>query len=204
MKFAPLLFFALVGWTFLGAIGIVLSLARNRRAEARKHASWLAAVLGLYVVVLLLLSIVQPRRTIRMGQDRCFDTMCFAVVAAEEVPGFEAGMGDAGRVVRVAIRVSNHGGPATSDDLIRAYLIDARGRRWDPMPGLSGNLLTARVAGGSHILSQPMFRVGSDAGSLGLVFTHGPWQPRRLMLGDSDSLGHRAEVVPLAVVQQAR
>ena len=86
-----------------------------------------------------------------------------------------------------------------SEGRIEAYLIDSRGRIWEPLAGLSGNRLSGRVAGGSQMLSQPMFRVAKDSMGLGLVFTHGSWHPRRLVVGDSDSLGHRRTVVGLGL-----
>jgi hypothetical protein len=195
MKFTGLLFFAVVGWTGLGAIGIALSLARGRRAEALKHAAWLAAVAGVYLIILFAVSVVQPQRLIPMGQDQCFDKMCFAVVGFDEVPSLV--VGDSGRVVRVNIRVSNQGHSANSDSLVRAYLLDGSGRTWEPLPGLSGNRLTARVAAGAEMLSQPMFRVAQDSESLSLVFTHGHWQAGSLTIGDSDSLAHKPDAVPL-------
>jgi hypothetical protein len=202
MKLTGLLLFAVVGWTTIGATGIVLSIAHNRRAEAMKNAAWLAAVDGLYLIVLLTVSIVQPQRKIGIGQDQCFDRMCFAVGKVDEVPGLVAG--NSSRVVRVTVRVANHGSSADEDSLIRAYLIDSKGRIWGPLPGLSGNRLTARVAAGSEMLSQPMFRVDNDSTALGLVFTHGDWQRGRLTIGDSDSLAHKPDVVPLEVAPAKR
>jgi len=206
MKLTELLFFAVVGWTGIGAIGTVLSLARGRRAEAMKHIAWLAAVLSLYLIILLTVSILQPRKLVPIGQDQCFDEMCFAVVNFDEIPPLTAAVqaGDASRVIQVTIRVANRGRSAHSESLIRAYLIDSKGRTWEPLPGLSGNPLTTRVAAGSQMLSQPMFRVSKDSASLSLVFTHGHWQPGRLVIGDSDSLAHKPAGVPLEVLPQAR
>ena len=47
------------------------------------------------------------------------------------------------------------------------------------------------------MVSQPVFAVAADATGLGLVFTHGRWQPGRLVIGDSDSLLHRRTAVKL-------
>ena len=195
MKLTGLLFFAVVGWTGLGAVGVLISLARGRRAEAIRHSAWLAAVLGLYLVILLTVSVVQPQRVLSIGQDQCFDKMCFAIVGADEVPGLITG--DTSRVVRVSVRVSNRGGSSNSDKLVRAYLTDSKNRIWLPLPGVSGNRLSARVAGGSEMFSQPMFRVASDSDSLALVFSHGNWQRGRLTIGDSDSIAHRPDLVQL-------
>jgi hypothetical protein len=195
MKVAELGLMAVAGWMAIGVAGTVVSLARGRREEAARHAAWIAVVAGAYLLVLLGVSATQRQRVVPMGRDQCFDDMCFAVEGVDEVPGLVAG--DAGRVVRVTVRVANHGHHAEAEGLIEAYLVDSKGREWEALPGLSGNRLNARVAGGSQMVSQPMFRVAGDSRGLGLVLTHGKWQPGRLVVGDSDSFGHRRTVVPL-------
>jgi hypothetical protein len=57
--------------------------------------------------------------------------------------------------------------------------------------------MTARVAGGGSVVSEPVFKVAGNATGLGLVLTHGRWQPGLLVIGDSDSLLHRRTVVAL-------
>jgi hypothetical protein len=195
MRVPELALLAVAGWIAIGVAGTAVSLARGRRDEAARHAAWIAVVAGAYLLVLLGVSAMQQQRAVPAGQDQCYDEMCFAVVGVDEVPGLIRG--DDGRVVRVTVRVSNHGHHAEAEGLIEAYLTDSKGREWLPLPGLSGNRLNARVAGGSEMLSQPMFHVARDSDGLGLVFTHGNWQPGRLVIGDSDSLGHRKTVVPL-------
>jgi hypothetical protein len=195
MRVAELVLLAVAGWITIGIAGTLLSLARGRGAEAARHAAWIAVVAGVYLLVLLGVSATQRQRVVPLGQDQCFDEMCFAVVGVEEVPGLVAG--DHGRVVRVTVRVANHGHQAEAEGQIEAYVVDSKGREWAPLAGLSGNRLNARVAGRSQMLSQPMFQVASDARGLGLVFTHGNWQPGRLVVGDSDSIGHAKTIVAL-------
>lgn len=195
MKVAEIVLVGVVGWCGIGAIGVLVSLARGRRAEAAKHSASIAAVAGIYLLVLLGVSEMQRQTVVAMGQAQCFGEMCFAVTGVDEVPGLVAG--DDGRVMRVAVRVSNRGKAAADENAIEAYLVDSRGREWGPLAGLSGNRLTGRVAGGAEMVSQPMFRVAMDSAGVGLVLTHGRWQWRRLLIGDSDSLGHKRTVVAL-------
>ena len=195
MKVTELLLYGVAGWSGIGVVGVGISLARRRRAEAKKHSAWIAAVAGVYLLVLLGVSLGQQQKAVAIGQDQCFEEMCFAVTAVDEVPGLV--VGDDSRVVRVTIRVTNRGSTSRADEAISAYIADSRGRKWEQLAGLSGNRLNARVASGGQMVSQPMFRVAKDAAALGLVFTHGAWQPRRLLIGDSDSLGHRKTMVAL-------
>ena len=107
MKIAELLLYAVAGWSAIGLLGTLLSLARGRRAEALKHAAWLAAVGGVYLLALLGVSTVQGQRVVPIGQDQCFGSMCFRVTAVDEVPGLVAGSTD--RIVRVRIAIANRG-----------------------------------------------------------------------------------------------
>jgi hypothetical protein len=117
------------------------------------------------------------------------------VTRVEEVPGFL--IRDGRRLLRVSVQVKNKGRKAQSEGLIRAYLQDAQGRRWEESSGVNGVGLTAKVAGGDLVVSEPVFKVAADASGLGLVLTHGRWQPGVLVIGDSDSLWHKRTVVDL-------
>jgi hypothetical protein len=148
-----------------------------------------------YLCVVIGVSLLQQRRVVAIGEPQCFDEMCFAVTRVEEVPGFL--IRDGRRLLRVSVQVKNKGRKAQSEGLIRAYLQDAQGRRWEESPGVNGVGLTARVSGGDSVVSEPVFKVAGDASGLGLVLTHGRWQPGVLVIGDSDSLLHKRTVVAL-------
>ena len=196
MSFRELLLLALVGWTAVGAVGVTVSLVRGERAKGLRNLGWIVGVWVVYMGVLVGTSLMQPQKVLAMGQEQCFDDMCFAVTGVEEVPGFL--IRDGSRLVRVSVRVSNRGrGKTQSEGLLQAYLVDAQGRKWEESTGVSGVRLTAKVAAGSSVVSEPVFKVAKDSSGLGLVFTHGRRQPGLLVIGDSDSLWHRRTVVPL-------
>jgi len=195
MRWMELLLLAVVGWSALGVIGIAISLRLGQRAQGRRHALWLVGVWAIYAAILGGVSLLEPQHVVPLGQDQCFRAMCFAVLGVEPVEAQIAA--ETGEIMRVKIKVSNHGKQSQVEESIRAYLLDEQGRRWRPLPGLSGNALNSRVAAGSEMLSEPVFRVASDASGLKLIFTHGAWQPGRLVIGDSDSLGHRPTIVKL-------
>ena len=196
MNLRELLLLALVGWTAIGAIGVTISLVRKERAKALRHLGWIAGVWATYFAVLVAVSLRQPQKTVAIGQDQCYDEMCFAVTGVEQVPGFL--IHDGSRLLRVSVRITNHAhGRTESEKLIRAYLVDAQGRRWEESAAISGVPLTARVPAGDSVVSEPVFKVAGNATGLGLVFTHGQRQPGVLVIGASDSLLHRRTVVPL-------
>jgi|SRR6185437_11603259 len=194
MNFRQFLLLVLAGWTAVGAIGVTVSLVKQERAKAARNLMWIMAVWVLYMAVLLWTSRTQPQKVVSIGQDQCFGAMCFAVTQVHELPGFLTD--DGSRLVRVSVRISNHDKEKTqSESHIRAYLTDGQGRRWTQSTAVSGVRLTARVAAGGTVMSEPVFKVASDATGLRLVFTHGRRQPGILVIGDSDSLLHRRTVV---------
>lgn len=196
MKPAELLLLALVAWTLIGSLGIILRLRRRERSTARRHLLWIVSAWAFYLVLLASVSLLQPARLIPLGQDQCFDEMCFAVTGVQQMPGFL--IHDNSHLLRVQIRITNHGHTHPErEGLLHALLRDAQGRTWAPVPGLSGNRLTAPVAPGGTVLSEPVFRVPADATGIRLILTHGKHQPGLLVLGDSDSLLHRPNFIPL-------
>ncbi len=195
MRATELLLVGLVGWTGLGVIGVGLSAWRGERDKVRRGVTWLVGVWVVYLFVLIGVSMGQPQRVVALGELQCFDEMCFAVTGVEEVPGFL--IRDGRRLVRVSVRVTNKGRTPQSEGLIRAYLVDRQGRRWEQSPGVNGVSLSARVAGGQSVVSEPVFKVAGDAVGLRLVLTHGKWQPGVMVIGDSDSWLHRRTVAEL-------
>jgi len=195
MNFRELLLLGLVGWTAIGVVGTAVSLKQGDKTKALRGVAWIVVAWAVYLGVLIGVSLLQKQRVVAMGQEQCYDEMCFTVMRADELPGFAAH--EARRLIQVSVRVSNRGHKAESEGLIRAYLVDARGRLWGEPPGLSGVRLTTRVAAQSSVVCEPVFDVASDATGLGLVFTHGQRQPGVLVIGGSDSLLHRRTVVPL-------
>lgn len=200
MNAQELLLLALVGWSALGIVGVLLSLVRREQAKVKRALGWLVGIWSLYLTVLAATSLVQPRRSLTPGQDQCFGETCFAVTAVEELPRF-VGRGqtnDGSRLVRVKVRVTNLASDkAAADRWIKAYLLDAQGRRWDQTRGVSGNLLSGKLEPGGEMFSEPLFKVPADATGLQLIFTHGKWQRGVLRIGDPDSLLHRPTVVIL-------
>jgi hypothetical protein len=195
MKVAEILLLGVVGWTAIGVIGVGVSKWRGERERVRRGVVWLLGVWVVYLSLLIGVSLGQGQRVVAMGEPQCFGDMCFTVIRVEEVPGFL--IRDGRRLLRVSVQVTNKGRKAQRDKLVRAYLVDGQGRRWEMSPGVNGVELTARVTGGGSVVSQPVFKVAADASGLALVLTHGRWQPGLLVIGDSDSLLHRKTVVGL-------
>jgi len=198
MKMTEIVLLGLALWTALGIAGTLVRAARGERRRAWRGAWWIAGIWAVYVGVLLAVSLVQGQREIAPGGAQCFDEMCFRVVGADEVEGFWVKGQERERLVRVRVMVTNRGrGRPQSEALIRAYLLDGQGRRLEEVRGLSGVRLTTRLTAGDSMVSEPVFRVPKGATDLGLVLTHGGWQPGVLVIGDPDSWRHRPTVMRL-------
>jgi hypothetical protein len=195
MRLTELLLAGVVGWTGIGLVGLVVSRRRGELERIRRGVAWLVGVWVVYLVTLVGVSLGQRQRVVGLGQEQCFGQMCFTVAGTEEVPGYL--IRDGRRLVRVSVRVMNKGKNAENEGLMRAYLVDAQGRRWEESAGVSGVRLTTTVAGGDSVVSEPVFKVAGDAIGLRLVFTRGWRQPGVLVIGDSDSMLHRRTVVDL-------
>jgi hypothetical protein len=195
VRLTELLLLGVTGWTALGVVGVAVSRARGERTRVRQGIAWLSGVWVVYLAVLIGVSVGQKQRIMKLGQPQCFNEMCFTVAGVEEVKGFL--IRDGRRLMRVTVRVTNRGKSTESDGLIRAYLLDAQGRRWEESAGVNGVGLTAEVAAGDSVISEPVFKVSGDATGLQLVFTHGWKQRGTLVIGDSDSVLHKKTVVEL-------
>jgi hypothetical protein len=195
MRLTELLLAGVVGWTGIGLVGLVVSRRRGELERIRRGVAWLVVVWVVYLVTLVGVSLGQRQRVVALGQEQCFGQMCFTVTGTEEVPGYL--IRDGRRLVRVSVRVMNKGKNAENEGLMRAYLVDAQGRRWEESAGVSGVRLTTTVAGGDSVVSEPVFKVAGDAIGLKLVLTRGWRQPGVLVIGDSDSMLHRRTVVDL-------
>ena len=196
MSWAELLLLILAGWSLVGFFGVTLSYRRQERRQARRHLIWIGGVWLLYIGVLLAISLTAKPGSIARGQEQCFGTRCVAVIKTEIMPGYLASHGE--QVLRVSVRITNHSRKdRQGDQRLKAYLVDSQNRRWYEIPGLEGVRLSTIVAPGNSIVSQPVFKVASDATGLRLIFTHGRKLPYALLLGDRDSLLHPSVSVPL-------
>ena len=152
----------------------------------------------MYLLTLLVVSRTSPEKVVAAGQTQCFGDLCFAVDGVDHLTAF-AGRGQRGdRLLRVHVRIRNQGHDGTErDESVRAYLLDAHGGRWWPLPGLSGVPFGSPVPSGGDVVSEPVFSVPEHVGAVRLVLTHGAWQPGALVIGNGDSLLHRPVLMDL-------
>lgn len=199
------LLLAVALWVVVGLLGSVLSARRGEIARSRRGLLTIVVVVLAYLGTLLTVSLRQPARVLVPGQSRCFNPVCFQVAAAQELPGFQARDQTRARLVRVTILLTNTDGTkAVGEPNLRAALVDARGHRWNVVPGLSGVSLSTRLQPGGTASSDPVFRVPRETPGLHLELLHAGWYPGRFVIGDPESLFHQMTEMQLPASQQIK
>ena len=185
----------MAGWTAIGLLGTILSVAVGDRRKVRRGLAWLAGVWVIYLGALLLVSRYQSQRVIAPGQEVCFDKVCFAVTGTTTVGEFKGAGG--GQLLQVGVRMTNRSSDLRGVEGLQAYLVDGSGRRWGQTVGVGGVALTSRLPVGRQTESDPVFRVDGMPGELSLVLTRGWTGWGWLTIGDTDSLLHRPDLLRL-------
>jgi len=191
-----LLFFAFLLVSVVALVGTVIAIMRGARRLAKRILWTLAASWTIYFALVSAVSVTTPQRIITMGEDQCFDEMCFAVVSADTATE----LGPSGRVAKatgifyvITIRVSSHShGRTQREGGLRGLLWDAgkiyapspKGQRaWESSNGATAPL-TAMLNPGESVLSVQVFDLPREAASPGLVLSHG-FTPGYFVIGES-------------------
>jgi len=174
-----------------GAI-VAIRLLRGRRREAAGLLRRGAIGLAGYLAVVVIVSLVSPRRVVALGEDRCSDDWCIAVaeVVKEPWPGDSA--------YRVTLRLSSRArGMPQRETGIAVYLVDEAGHRFDHDAEPSSPPFDVRLQPGEAVTTARRFRVSGQKGSLGVVVAHeGSFGfPGIVIIGDGGSLLHKRAIV---------
>ncbi len=203
----------LVGLFLASLIALVGAAAMAIRGS-RRGAMRVLRMLGtgwaaylLVVVVVAAATAARPQRIIPMGEERCFDEMCFSVAGVQEFPQ----LGSADRTVKadgtfyvVTVRMRSHSrGRAQSEGGLRAllwdagkdYAVSADGQRaWEAVNGETARL-TARLEPGESVESVKVFDAPKEASAPGLVLSHG-FTPGFFVIGECP-LFHKPTILKL-------
>jgi hypothetical protein len=181
-------FFTALGMLFLA----ILAALRGRRARALALLRRLAIFAGVYLGIIILVSLLSPRRVLQVGDDQCWDDWCMTVTNVQRRP--------ADSVTRyvVTIRISSRARRADQRALdAHVYLIDDRGRRYDPVPDPADIPFDILLHPQEAISMTRVFELAADVQDPVLVASHGEGFPGWFIIGDSASLFHKRTVVRL-------
>lgn len=165
---------------------------RGRPARARAMVRRAAMAVAGYFVVVILASIVTPRRIVPLGTAQCFDDWCITVTTATR---HHAGADDS---IAVAMAIFSRARRISQRELgVSVYLLDDNGRRYQPLSDPAAVSLSAVVPPLAAIDVRRAFRLPGSASHPLLVVAHGRF-PGCCIIGDAESLFHRPTVVPLS------
>ena len=195
-----LLFIAFFLASTIALIVALIAMIRGKVRVGTRMLLGLAACWAVYLLIVVLVSVATPQHSIPMGQERCFDEMCYTVVHAETAPklGLTGQTVQAnGRFYVVAIRVTSRSrGRAQSEGGLRALLWEA-GKSYEVSPSgeqawkaVNGKTasLTTRLEPGASVTSVQVFDLPTGASTPGLILTHGI-TPGYLVIGESPIFG---------------
>jgi len=211
MTIFDLLLFLLVLATVVSLLTVAGALLFRRWRTARRLGVGLLSAWVVYLAAGTVIAAMAPQRVLAIGEDRCFDEMCFAVTGFQRTPAIESPSGTTrarGVFYIVDARVSSRSlGRAQREAGRKGLMIDENGNTYDtsnegmralasaegPLPGLD-----TEAAPGQSVSTKLVFDVPVDI--KGLAFTLGTtirFFPPRIILGDDEHFLRKPTIVRL-------
>ena len=167
MSVFDLLFLLLTLAAILGLATAAFQAIRGRPRAGVRIVRRVVIATGVYLAIVATVARFGPRRDYRIGDERCFDDWCIAVVEAQPHAT------PSGTRYDVALRLSNRAkrSPMGEKGTV-VYLMDSLGRRFDPIPDPKAIPFDTLLQPGASLVVERRFNVPSDAQDVGLVYTH--------------------------------
>jgi len=188
----------------------VFALIFRRWIFVGKLLAGLVAVWIVYVCTGTAVAVLAPQHIMSVGEDRCFDEMCFAVTGVQRTASIESAGGATkaqGVFFIVDVRISNRGGHAQRENGRNGVIVDQSGQVYPesqagqlalsqadgPLPSLD-----SKVEAGQSVATKlafdiptsaahPAFALGSDL----------KFNPARIVIADEGHFLHKPTIVPL-------
>jgi hypothetical protein len=168
MNIFELLFLILLVITIAALIVAGISALRGRHTAALGILRRLGIGAVLYFATALVVALVSPQRVLSAGDPWCFDDWCMTV---EKISRMSA---PPDALYRVEFRIySRARRVAQRANGAWIYLIDADGRRYEPVPEASAVPLDVRLEPGESVDAVRIFRVPMGVTHLGVITGHG-------------------------------
>jgi hypothetical protein len=205
MTIFDLLLIFLVLASVAGIVTALVALLFRHRTLAARSLLAIAVAWAIYLGVGTAIAVMTPQHIVSIGEDRCFDELCFAVMGYNRTPSTNPGKS----FYIVDVRISSRSRGRAQREIGRTgVLIDRAGRVYEasmqgmhnltlangtPYPGLDAEVLpgqkleTKLVFELPEDVNYPGFALGSDLAI----------NPARIVIGDEDHFLHWPTVVPL-------
>jgi hypothetical protein len=192
MSIFDLLFIVMVLTTIVALLVAAVQAVRGRGRRAVAILLRLGVFAVAYLGVVILVSLISPRRVVTVGDDLCWDDWCLAVSNVQQTSAA------AGVRYVVTFRVSSRArGRAQRGRGSYVYLMDDRGRCYDPVPDHTAVRFDVLLQPQEAVDVTRAFELPADAHDPVCVMSHGGGFPGWLIIGDSGSLFHKRTVVRL-------
>ncbi len=205
MSIFDLLLIFLVLASVVGIVGALVELLFRRRALAARSLLAIAVAWAIYLGVGTAIAVMTPQHIVSIGEDRCFDELCFAVMGYKRTPSTNPGKS----FYIVDVRISSRSrGRAQREIGRKGVLIDRAGHVYEvsmlgmqaispwqmhPYPGLD-----AEVLPGQKLETKLVFELPEDVDCPGFgLGSELAINPARIVIGDEDHFLHWPTVVPL-------
>ncbi len=160
MTIFDLVFFLLAGVSV--ATWIALLFRRDRARLLRRYLLGVVIYFGVVAVVSLLL----PRRILRVGEPACSDDWCLAVARFDRSTASDSAM------YQVTFKLFSRARQAAQrEEGVFVYLSDAKGRRYEALQRATDAPFDTMLAAGESLEVTRTFSVPLDARDVGLAIT---------------------------------
>jgi hypothetical protein len=158
-----LLFFTTVGTLFTAALAAL----RGQSGTAGRILFRLGIGAVIYLAVVIVTSLILPRRVLIVGDPECNDDWCISLSGFHRVPqGNQVAYNVDLRVFSRARRVSQR------EKNIAVYLTDRSGRRYDPVADPNATPFSVLLSPGDSVSISRTFLLSVGAADVGAVLTH--------------------------------
>ena len=167
MTIFDLLFLVLLLATVIALLTAVVFSFRRQFRRSGRILRRLGICAAAYMAVVVILSLVLPRRVLKPDAAECFDDWCIAVAGFKRLPegsdvAYHVDLRLSSRARRVSQR-ENH---------LSVYLTDHQDKRYDPAERDSNTPFNVLLGPQESVVVNRVFRVPSAATDVGLVIAH--------------------------------
>lgn len=190
MTIFDLLFLVVFFTSVIALLTAAIFALRGRRARTLGILRACGTSVGIYLGLVVLTSLVWPRRVLDVGRPRCFDDWCIAVENVSRAPlGGSISCVVNLRLFSTARRVSQR------ENGLVVYLTDDRGRRYEPSSDESSPPFNVLLGPGESVTTVRVFEVPKDARELGLVIRHEGGFPVGWFIIGAETWFHKSTIV---------